>query len=218
MAAHLEADAVLVIVSGGAAGAAAGLAAAAEELECDLLVCVDVGGDVLARGQEEGLASPLCDAVMVAGALRIADEVSSLLAVIGPGCDGELTQAEVMNRVADLGRAGAWVGSWGMAPQVSDELEAAARLVPTEASMQVVRCARGEVGHDYIRRGRRRVELGPVGALTFVFDLAAAAAALPLAAAVAGSTSIDDARDALAGLGVRTELDYERERAARPVD
>ena len=53
---------------------------------------VDVGGDVLARGDEQGLASPLCDAVMVAGALRVAGRVKSLLAVIGPGCDGELTR------------------------------------------------------------------------------------------------------------------------------
>ena len=214
MAAHLGTDTVLVSVSGGTAGAAAGLAAAIDELECDLLVCVDVGGDVLAGGEEEGLASPLCDAVMVAGALRVAGRVGSLLAVIGPGCDGELTQAEVMGRVAELGRAGAWLGSWGLSPQIADELDAAAGLVPTEASRQVVRCARGEVGHDHIRRGRRRVELGPLGALTFVFDLVAAVDALPLAQAVADATSIDEARDALAARGVRTELDYERDRAA----
>ena len=36
---------------------------------------------------------------------------------------------------------------------------------------------------------------------------------LPLARAVTGSQSIDAARDALARLGVRTELDYERDRA-----
>jgi hypothetical protein len=215
MAAHLGTETVLLDVTGGAAGVAAGLEAAAEELECDLLVCVDVGGDVLARGDEEGLASPLCDAVMVAGAMRVADRVGSLLAVIGPGCDGELTWAEVMERVADLGRAGAWLGSWGLSPQTADELDAAARLVPTEASRQVVRCARGELGHDYIRRGRRRVELGPLGALTFVFDLVTAAAALPLAGAVAHAASIEEARAALAARGVRTELDYERDRAAQ---
>ena len=108
-------------------------------------MCVDVGGDVLARGDEEGLASPLCDAVMVAAALR-AVLPRALLAVIGPGCDGELTQAEVAGRVAELARAGTWLGTWGLTPPIADELEAAAKLVPTEASRQVVRCARGEVG------------------------------------------------------------------------
>ena len=70
MAAHLEAETVLLDVSGGAVSAAEGIAAAAEQLACDLLVCVDVGGDVLARGNERGPGEPLCDAVMVAAALR----------------------------------------------------------------------------------------------------------------------------------------------------
>ena len=87
-------------------------------------------------------------------------------------------------------------------------------MVPTEASLQVVRCARGEVGDAYIRRGRRRVELGPVGALTFVFDpVAAPSEALPLANAVADASSIEEGRAALAARGVQTELDYERSRA-----
>jgi hypothetical protein len=41
-----------------------------------------------------------------------------------------------------------------------------------------------------------------------------AARDLPLTAAVADSASIEEARVALAGVGVRTELDYERDRAA----
>jgi len=211
MASHLNSETVLVDVSGGAAGAAAGVAAAVEALDCDLLVCVDVGGDVLARGHEPELASPLCDAVMVAAALGVSDRVKPLLAVIGAGCDGELSVGEVLERTAALARAGAWLGAWGLTPEVTDELEAAAAAVPTEASLQVVRCARGETGEARIRRGRRRVELGPVGALTFVFDpLAAPPDALPLARAVAGTASIEEGRAALAELGVRTELDYER--------
>lgn len=224
MAAHLGAETMLVDVTGGTAGAAAGIAAAVSELGCDLLVCVDVGGDVLARGDEPGLASPLCDAVMTAAALRVAageniaggdHRVKPLLAVIGPGCDGELTAAEVLERVAALAQAGAWLGAWGLTPETVAELDAAAARVPTEASLQVVRCARGEVGRAEIRRGRRHVELGPVGALTFVFDpLAAPPEALPLAHAVAESASIEEGRAALAALGISTELDYERRRAA----
>jgi hypothetical protein len=214
MAAHLGAETVLVDVSGGPAGAAAGIAAALTELGCDLLVCVDVGGDVLAHGDEPGLASPLCDAVMVAAALHLAGRVKPLLAVIGPGCDGELTVAEVLGRVAELARAGTWLGTWGVTPEIAAELDAATTLVPTEASLQVVRCARGELGAAYIRRGRRRVELGPVGALTFFFDpVAAPSEALPLAHAVSDAASIEEGRAALAARGIHTELDYERSRA-----
>ena len=214
MAGYLGTETVLVDVSGGTAGAAAGIATAVGQLDCDLLVCVDVGGDVLARGGEPGLASPLCDAVMVAAALRVAGLVKPLLAVIGPGCDGELTAAEVLERIARLARAGAWLGAWGLTPQVADELDAATTLVPTEASLQVVRCARGEVGEAYIRGGRRRVELGPLGALAFVLDpVAAPSETLPLAHAVTAAESIEEGRAALAARGIYTELDYERSRA-----
>ena len=86
MAAHLGAETVLVDVTGGAAGAAAGIAAAVAELGCDLLICVDVGGDVLAHGDEPGLASPLCDAVMIAAALRVAasESIARAMAASSP--------------------------------------------------------------------------------------------------------------------------------------
>jgi hypothetical protein len=150
---------------------------------------------------------------MLAAAGRVADTVEPLGAIFGPGCDGELSPEQVLERVSALGREGAWLGSWGLQPAIADELEAAAAEVPTEASLQAVRCARGETGEATIRDGRRRVPLGPLGALTFFFDLEAALATqLPLARAVADAEGLDAARDALAALGVRTELDYERSR------
>jgi hypothetical protein len=211
---HLATRTALIDVTPGAQGAARGIDAAMERLECDLLVGVDVGGDVLGRGDEEGLASPLCDAVMVSAMLASGGARDSLLGVIGLGCDGELTPAQVLERVATLGSAGAWLGTWGISPEIAAELERAAEHVPTEASLMVARCARGETGLVPIRGGRRQVELGPVGALAFFFDPSAALDELPLARAVGGSESIEAARDALAALGVRTELDYERARAA----
>jgi hypothetical protein len=169
---------------------------------------------VLAKGHEPGLASPLCDAVMLAAAARMGTSHASLGALFGPGCDGELTSEEVLERVAELAAAGAWLGTWGLTPEVASELEAAARIVPTEASLQAVRCARGETGDVAIRDGRRHVRLGPLGALTFFFDAAAAVNGVaPLARAVDSSQDIEAARRALEALGIRTELDYERSRA-----
>jgi len=212
MAEFLGEEVALVDVAGGVESAAAGIAALVEELECDLLVVADVGGDVLAHGDEPGLASPLCDATVLAAAARVS--IPALLAVAGPGCDGELTPAEVLQRAAELARAGAWIGTFSVTPEVAAELERAGRKVPTEASVQIVRCARGETGPVPIRGGRRTVELTPFGAMVLVFDpLLAASAGLPLTAAVAGSRSIEEGRDALAAIGVRTELDYERSRA-----
>ena len=65
---------------------AAGLQQAVAELERDLIVFLDVGGDVLADGDEPGLRSPLCDAMMLAVAERLRQtEVPVLLAVFGTG-------------------------------------------------------------------------------------------------------------------------------------
>jgi hypothetical protein len=212
MAEHLGKETVLIDVSAGAPGAAEGITAAAGALGCDLVVCADVGGDILARGDEPGLASPLCDAVMLAG--TVAGGVRPLLAVVGAGCDGELTPAEVVDHVAAAGRAGAWLGTWGVTPAVADEIEAAASESYTEASMQIVRCARGETGEVPIRSGRRTVHLGPHGAMTFFLEPSERLAAVaPLAPLVAEATTIEGARAALAAKGIRTELDYERERA-----
>jgi hypothetical protein len=215
MAEFLGSETVLVDIGGGPAVVAAGLGQSASVLGCDLIVLVDVGGDVLAHGGEPGLASPLCDAVMLAAGLELAAELPVICGVAGAGCDGELTPAEVDALIGALGRAGALLGSWGLTPAVCEELEAACRIVPTEASALGVRCARGERGAVAIRSGRRTVELSAAGALTHYFDpvVAIAAGEVPLAGAVREAGSLAEARDTLGALGIRTELDLEEARA-----
>ena len=66
MAEFLGQRTLLIDINDGPARVADGLARAIAALKCDLLVLVDVGGDVVARGDEPGLRSPLCDAVMLA--------------------------------------------------------------------------------------------------------------------------------------------------------
>jgi hypothetical protein len=227
MATHLGKPVLLLDITRGPAALASGLAEAAEELGCDAIVLLDVGGDVLAHGGEPGLASPLCDAIVLAAGLFLARGAARtestpegwrgelLAAVYGPGCDGELTPDEVLERITELQSSDALLGAWGLTPEACDRVEAAARAVPTEASLMAVRCARGERGTVEIRSGRRTVELTPLGALTFFFDpLAAANSAVPLATAVSPTASLEEAHDALMGMGVRTELDLERARAA----
>jgi hypothetical protein len=227
MATHLGRPVLLLDITHGPAALATGIAEAAEELGCDAIVVLDVGGDVLAHGDEPGLASPLCDAIVLAAGLFLARGAARteaapegwggavLGAVYGPGCDGELTPDEVLERITELQAAEALLGAWGLTPEACDLVEAAAESVPTEASMMAVRCARGERGRVAIRGGRRAVELTPLGALTFFFDpVAAARSAVPLATAVSPAASLEEAHEALVGMGIRTELDLERARAA----
>jgi hypothetical protein len=213
MAAVLDGDTLLVDPGPGPAGVAAGLTDAAARLECDLLALVDVGGDALAGGHEPGLASPLCDAVMLAAGTLAADAgLATLAAVVGPGCDGELTHDELLLAFADVAAAGGLLGVRAIGAGDLPALEAAVAAVPTEASAQVVRCVRGERGPTAIRQGRRPLELSALGALTVYVDpRAAVASAAALARAVRDRPSLDTANDALHELGLRTELDHERE-------
>ena len=109
MAGLLGEQTVLIDLGSGPARIAESLAQAAPALDVDLFVFADVGGDVLGAGTEPGLASPLCDAVMLAAgaALERARVRTSSGAVVGPGCDGELTLEELLGRIALLAGAGA---------------------------------------------------------------------------------------------------------------
>ena len=210
VAAHLGAETVLIDVTAGAVGAADGVVAAAAELGCDLVVYADVGGDAIATGQEPGLGSPLCDAVMLAAGVHASDELEGVIAVIGAGCDGELTIAEVLDRIGALAAARAWIGGFQIEPEAAEEILRAAEPTGTEASVQLARSALGARGEVEIRGGRRRLTLSPLSALGFGFDLAAALAQLPLVSAVLDSETLEQARVALNDLGVTTELDYEQ--------
>jgi hypothetical protein len=235
MAGLLGEETVLVDATLGPAAIAVGLAEAAAELGADLIVFVDVGGDALAHGDEPGLASPLCDALMLAAAAHLAKRsvcptggehqatgggipgggpaaIPVLGGIFGVGCDGELTVAEVLERLAEVAAAGGFAGARGLTEGVAERLERAVEAIPTEASAQALRCFRGELGEATIRRGRRTVELSPLGALTFYFDIAKAIwSAARLAASVIDARDLDHANELLHGLGVRSELDYERD-------
>jgi hypothetical protein len=216
MARFLGERVLLVDPHPGSAAIADGLAQAADTLGADLIVLLDVGGDALAHGHEPGLASPLCDSLMLAAAARLQDSGRNVLAgVFGVGCDGELTVEEVMERVSEVSAAGGLAGVRGLTEPVAERLEQAVKEVPTEASAMAVRCFRGDTGTAPIRRGLRTVPLTPLGALTIYLDPRAAVdSAARLAKAVMDAPSLEDANDALHAAGVRTELDLERE--ARP--
>lgn len=123
MAGHLGERTVLVDPNPGPARVAAALEDAAARLECDALALVDVGGDVLAHGDEPGLASPLADAVMLATARHISPSLHVVAAVFGAGCDGELTPAEVLDRIGEVATQGGWLGAYGLDPEGADALE-----------------------------------------------------------------------------------------------
>jgi hypothetical protein len=208
---------VLVDPNGGPAAIAAGLAEACRELDCDTVVLLDVGGDVLAHGDEPGLGSPLADAVVLAAAPALAAAgVTVLGAVFGSACDGELRPVEVSARLDEVAAAGGSLGDCALDAATLDRLAAAVEAVPTEASAMALRCARGETGDVPIRDGRRTVTLTPAGGRVFFFDCdVAIRSAARLAAAVRDAPDLEYAQRILEGMGVRTELSWERDAATQ---
>lgn len=210
MAQFLGRNTVLVDIHRGPNSVADGLGTAARQLGCDLIVMVDVGGDVLAHGDEPGLRSPLCDAVMLAAAARLACRGHEVLVgIFGIGCDGELTYREVLARLAEAASAGGLCGARGLTGPVAERLEAAAQVVRTEASALPARAFRGACGTRTIR-GEFIFELTTAATITFYLDPRAAIGSVSrLARAVENAGSLEEANDALNRLGVGTELDRE---------
>lgn len=212
MAAVIKQDVLLVDINGGVQGVIDGLEVAIKELHTDLLVGLDVGGDSLAQGHEPGLRSPLADSIMLAAFAELAKrDHRTMWGVFGYGSDGELTVDEIEFALSKLAGAGGLLGAWSLTAKIAAELEEAIKTVPTEASAIPVQCFRGAWGNHDIRRGERHVKLTPLTALTFFMSTTKLYDTLARPAkAVRHSSSLDDANDALHAIGIRTELDYER--------
>ena len=205
---------LLIDINGGVKGAVDGLEVAMKELNTDLLVGLDVGGDSLAQGNEPGLRSPLADSIMLAAFAEVAKRgTRTIWGVFGYGSDGELTVDEIELALNKLAGAGGLLGAWSLTPKIAAELEEAIKTVPTEASAIPVQCFRGAWGESKIRSGQRSVKLTPLTALTFFMSATKLYETLSRPAqAVRASASLEDANDALHAIGISTELDFERER------
>lgn len=82
--------------------------------------------------------------------------------------------------------------------------------IPTEASTMGLRCARGALGSEPIRDGRRTVQLTAGGGLVFFFDpVVALGSAARCARLVAGAGSLHEANAILLDQGIATELEWE---------
>lgn len=210
-------EVLLVDINGGVKGVVEGVEAALKKFTADLLVGLDVGGDSLAQGGEPGLRSPLADSIMLAAYAELERRGQpALWSMFGYGSDGELAVEEIEAALSSMAKAGGLLGAWGLTSQVTAELEEAIKSVRTEASAIPVECARGAWGETAIRQDQRRVKLTPLTTLTFFLSTGILYDTLSRPArAVAGTSSLEAANDALHAIGIKTELDLERERYER---
>lgn len=210
--AFLQGQPVALVDPGdGPAMAATGIIAAASSLGCDCVVLVDVGGDALATGHEGNLVSPIGDAIMLATTPWVEQEgLTVITAVLGLGCDGELSVDEGLARLA---RVDAVAGKHPRLPIPEKQLHllmTAAEFIGSEATAMAISCALGNRGERLIRGGDQVAQLTPAGAEIHLLDARTTfQTAAPLAKAVSHSQSVEEAHEILVRHGIRiTGLGY----------
>ncbi|GHJ40150.1 DUF1152 domain-containing protein [Streptomyces sp. TS71-3] len=166
---------------------------------------LDVGGDILARGDEPTLKSPLADALTLA-ACRLLDAPVRLL-VAGPGLDGELPPDTVRERLGPVVHT--------FTPENVAAVGPVLEWHPSEATGMLAATARGVRGTCEMRDAGLPVALTGEGPTVREAGLDAAFLRNRLALALAATTSLDEAEACSREVCGYSEIDYEREKAQR---
>ncbi|MEB3859632.1 MAG: DUF1152 domain-containing protein, partial [Desulfurococcales archaeon] len=199
---------LFVDLSKGSEGVREAVEDAARELGIEAIIALDTGGDMLAEGCEDGLWSPLADAVSLSGvaASSVADKI---VAVLAPGADGELSAGEVLAHISYLASRGALIGAYGLSRAEYRLLRKVEGYVESEASKIPLRAFEGYNGLTRIRGGIRTVEVSPLSTTLFLLDGARVYEESGMAKEVDGTRSIAEARERLNKRCIYTELDLE---------
>ncbi|MEU6080152.1 DUF1152 domain-containing protein [Streptomyces sp. NPDC047108] len=204
LAAELPHTFVLIDPSDGVEGVTAGLHALVTHLAPDSVDLLDVGGDILARGDEPTLLSPLADALTLAACSRIDAPVRLLVA--GPGLDGEIPADALRPRL------GARVLTFGPGP--TGAVDRVLEWHPSEAAAMLAAAARGERGVCEVRGAGLPVPLTDESPAVHEADLGEALRRNRLAGALLTSTSLEEAEARSREICGSSEIDEERERSA----
>jgi hypothetical protein len=154
-------------------------------LGIDAIVLVDGGTDILMRGDEAGLGTPVEDMTSLAAVAGLTDVPVRIVACVGFGIDAYhgVNHVQVLENIADLDREGAYLGAFSI-PSRSREAElyrdavahaqATTPLRPSIVNGQIAAALDGR--HGDIRFTRRTTDstlfVNPLMTLYFTFDLA----------------------------------------------
>ncbi|MGW1712130.1 DUF1152 domain-containing protein [Streptomyces sp. NPDC002156] len=166
---------------------------------------LDVGGDILARGDEPTLKSPLADALTLAACCQV--NASIRLLVAGPGLDGELPLDDLRGMLGPL-----------VHTFTADDVEPVGSVLewhPSEATGMLAATARGVRGVCEVRDAGLPVPLTDVGPTVHEVDLDEALGRNRLARAILETLSLNDVEAYSREICGYSEIDYERDKAAR---
>lgn len=207
LARELSVDLYLLDPTSGVAGLSSQLVELVTLLHATDVCIVDVGGDVVAVGDESSLRSPLADALVLAAVAWLHE---TRVVVAGPGLDGELLEQEVVERCRVLGCPD---------PYLRLDSPTAARFRgifawhPSEASGLLRAAALGWRGSAEIRDAGLRVSLTDASPSAWVLEAPVVLGANLIAQELLDTQSLEDVEAALRRTGRESEIDYERRKA-----
>ncbi|MET8136522.1 DUF1152 domain-containing protein [Streptomyces sp. NPDC005251] len=175
-----------------------------EHLAPESIDLLDVGGDILAKGDEPTLRSPLGDALTLAACCQANAPVRLLIA--GPGLDGELPAELLANR---MGPAALTLTTEHVEP-ISSVLE----WHPSEATAMLAATARGVRGLCEVRDAGLPVPLTDEGPTVHEADLDEALTRNELARAILATETLTEAEQYSREVCGYSEIDYERTKAS----
>ncbi|MEY9487342.1 hypothetical protein RKD26_003136 [Streptomyces calvus] len=203
LAAELPHTFALIDPSHGAEGVTRQLEDLLTHLQPTSIDLLDVGGDVLARGDEPTLKSPLADSLTLAACGQVNAPIRLLIA--GPGLDGELSHEDLQ------GMLGALIHTF--TARDAEPTSAVLEWHPSEATGMLAAAARGVRGTCEVRDAGLPIPLTDESPTVHEVDLDEALSRNELARAIMSTTTLDQVEALSREVCGFSEIDYERNKA-----
>ncbi|MGI5411266.1 DUF1152 domain-containing protein [Streptomyces chartreusis] len=204
LAAELPRTFALIDPHHGAEGITRQLEELVSHLEPTSIDLLDVGGDILARGDEPTLKSPLADALTLAACCQVNARVRLLVA--GPGLDGELPLDEVRSLLGPLVVT--------LTAKDTEPVSSVLEWHPSEATGMIAATARGVRGICEVRDAGLLIPLTDDGPTVHEVDLDDALHRNELARAILSTATLDEVEALSREVCGYSEIDYERNKAS----
>ena len=207
VAAELPVRLALLDPYGGGQGMAEQLRDAVSVFDIDQVLVVDVGGDVVARGDEPGLKSPLADALALAASCDLPVPVD--VAVVGVGLDGELPAEYVRQRLRAMGGG---IDAL-LKPRDAEVVASLFEWHPSEATAMLAAAVAGARGVVEVRDSGTQIVLDDACVQVWRCPAGPLTRASPLASRLVGTVTLDEVEDVVRDVCGFCEIDYERAKA-----
>ncbi|MFH8698587.1 DUF1152 domain-containing protein [Streptomyces chartreusis] len=204
LAAELPHTFALIDPRHGAEGITRQIEELADHLEPTSIDLLDVGGDIIARGDEPTLKSPLADALTLAACCQVNAPVRLLVA--GPGLDGELPLDEVRSLLGPLVHT--------FTSRDTEPVSTVLEWHPSEATGMLAATARGIRGVCEVRDAGLPIALTEDGPTVHAVDMDEALSRNQLARAILSTATLDEVETRSREVCGYSEIDYERNKAA----